>query len=152
MNFIDELKWRGMLHQTTPGVEEEIAKGPVCGYIGFDPTAPSLTLGNYVQIMLLTLFQRSGNKPIVLMGGATGRIGDPSGKDAERSLKSYEELDNNLEHQTRLIEKFLNFTEGDNKAILVNNLDFYKGMNVLEFLRDVGKNTYRQLYDQQGVG
>ena len=139
MNFLDELKWRGMLHQTTPGVEEELSKGKVCGYIGFDPTAPSITIGNYVQIMLLTLFQRSGHQPIVLMGGATGRIGDPSGKDAERTLKSYEELDHNLAFQVKQMEKFLNFTEGDNKAIMVNNHDFYKNMDVLSFLRTVGK-------------
>jgi len=139
MNFLDELKWRGMLHQTTPGVEDELSNGRVVGYIGFDPTAPSITIGNYVQIMLLTLFQKSGHQPIVLMGGATGRIGDPSGKDAERTLKSYEELDHNLAFQAKQMEKFLNFTDGDNKAIMVNNYDFYKDMNVLTFLRTVGK-------------
>ncbi len=128
-----------MLHDATPGIEEVLKAGKVAGYIGFDPTAPSLTIGNYVQLMLLTLFQRSGHQPVVLMGGATGRIGDPSGKDKERELKSYDELDNNLQHQVRQMEKFINFTEGDNKAILVNNLDFYKDMNILDFLRDVGK-------------
>ena len=80
MDFLEELKWRGMLHNATPGVEQALAKGMKTGYIGFDPTAPSLTIGNFVQIMLLKLFQLSGHKPIVLMGGATGRIGDPSGK------------------------------------------------------------------------
>lgn len=140
MNFLEELKWRGLIHDQTPGIESELEDGMKLGYIGFDPTAPSMTIGNYVQIMLLTFFQKSGHKPVILMGGATGRIGDPSGKDQERTLKSYEELDNNLAHQQRQLAKFLNFEEGDNKAVIVNNLDFYKDMNVLDFLRDVGKN------------
>ncbi len=104
-----------------------------------DPTAPSMTIGNFVQIQLLTLWQRSGNTPIMLMGGATGRIGDPSGKASERQLKSYEELDSNLDFQVAQAKKLLNFEDGPNKAILVNNHDFYRDMNVLDFLRDVGK-------------
>ncbi len=139
MDFLKELEWRGMLHDTTPGIGDELSKGMVTGYIGFDPTAPSLTIGNYVQIMLLKLFQLSGHRPIVLMGGATGRVGDPSGKDKERQLKSYEELDSNLNFQIEQAKKFLDFENGENKALLVNNLDFYKEMNVLEFLRNVGK-------------
>lgn len=139
MNFIEELRWRGMLHDMTPGAEEKIAEGNVTGYIGFDPTAPSLTIGNYVQIMLLRLFQKTGNNPIILMGGATGRIGDPSFKDTERQLKTYDEVDRNLGHQKNQMIKFLNF-EGDNAAEVVNNYDFYKDMNVLDFLRDVGKS------------
>jgi len=138
MNFLEELSWRGMLQDQTPGIQEELDKGPVVGYIGFDPTAPSMTIGNYVQIMLLKIFQMTGNKPIVLMGGATGRIGDPSGKDKERELTSYEVLDSNLEFQKKQIEKFLDF-EGEHAAVIVNNIDFYKEMNVLSFLRDVGK-------------
>ncbi len=138
MNFIQELRWRGMLHDMTPGTEEVLASGSVTGYIGFDPTAPSMTIGNFVQIMLLRLFQLSGHKPIVLMGGATGRIGDPSFKDAERELKSYDELDRNLEFQITQMKKFLDF-DGPHGAVIVNNLDFYKQMNVLDFLRDVGK-------------
>ena len=140
MNFVEELKWRGMLHDMTPGAEEELNSNMCTGYIGFDPTAPSFTIGNYVQIMILTLFQRSGHRPIFLMGGATGRIGDPSGKDKERVLKSGEDLDKNLRFQQGQAEKLLNFTEGDNRAVLINNFDFYKDMNVLDFLRDVGKN------------
>ncbi len=140
MNFIEELRWRGMLNDFTPGVEELFANQKVRAYIGFDPTAPSLTIGNLVQIMILSILQKHGHTPIVLMGGATGRIGDPSGKDAERQLKSYEELDHNLAFQTLQMKKFLNFEDGSNKAVLVNNLDFYKEMNVLDFLRDVGKN------------
>ncbi len=138
MNLLEELRRRGMLHDSTPGVEEILEKESVLGYIGFDPTAPSMTIGNYVQIMLLSFLQRAGHRPIVLMGGATGRIGDPSGKDKERELKSYEELDRNLSFQAEQVKKFLDF-EGENAAILVNNLDFYKDMNVLDFLRDVGK-------------
>lgn len=139
MDFIEELKWRGMLHDATPGVEEHLKKNKTMAYIGFDPTAPALTIGNYVQIMLLRLFQLSGHQPIVLMGGATGRIGDPSGKDKERQLKSVVELDANLERQQKLFYKFLDFEDVDNPTVVVNNLDFYKDMNVLDFLRDVGK-------------
>ena len=140
MSFVEELRWRGMLHDMTPGVEELLNEKKVIGYIGFDPTAVSLTIGNYVQLMLLSLFQKHGHTPIVLMGGATGRVGDPSGKDEERQLKSYEELDKNLEFQKQQMKKFLDFENADNKAILVNNYDFYKEMNVLDFLRKVGKN------------
>ena len=138
MNFLEELRWRGMLNDYTPDVEELLREGNIVGYIGFDPTAPSLTIGNYVQIMLLSLWQRCGHRPIMLMGGATGRIGDPSGKDKERQLKSYEELDANLRRQIEQAQKLLDF-EGENAAMLVNNLDFYREMNVLEFLRKVGK-------------
>jgi tyrosyl-tRNA synthetase len=138
LNFIEELRWRGMLHDMTPGADALLNDKKVVGYIGFDPTAPSMTIGNFVQIMLLKLFQLSGHKPIVLMGGATGRIGDPSFKDKERDLKSYDELDSNLAFQKEQIKKFLDF-DGPNAAIIVNNLDFYKEMNILDFLRDVGK-------------
>ncbi len=139
MDFLEELSWRGMLNDKSDGVEKALQEGSIRGYIGFDPTAPSLTIGNYIQVMILHFFQKSGHQPIVLMGGATGRVGDPSGKDAERALKSYEELDKNLAHQKSQFESLLNFKEGDNKAIMVNNLDFYKNMNILDFLRDVGK-------------
>ena len=111
MDFLEELSWRGMVQDKTPGVDEKLKEKMVTAYIGFDPTAPSLTIGNYVQIMLLKLLQLSGHQPIVLMGGATGRIGDPSGKDKERTLKSYEELDGNLARQVAQIEKFLDFKE-----------------------------------------
>ncbi len=139
-SFIEELTWRGMIHDQTPGLEDKLNEQIVIGYIGFDPTAPSLTLGNYVQVMLLTHFQRCGHRPIVLMGGATGRIGDPSGKDAERELKSYDELDKNLAHQVNQMTRLLDFENKENGAILVNNLDFYVDMNALTFLRDVGKH------------
>ncbi|HRN33468.1 MAG TPA: tyrosine--tRNA ligase [Saprospiraceae bacterium] len=138
MNFIEELKWRNMLMDYTPGIEEIFDDGPIVGYIGFDPTAPSLTIGNMVQVMLLSHFQRTGNKPIVLMGGATGMIGDPSFKDAERTLKTIEEIQVNIDRQMKQFRKLLDF-DGPNAAVFVNNYDFYKDMNVLTFLRDVGK-------------
>ena len=140
MGFLEELSWRGMLQDQTPGAADRLNEGMQTAYIGFDPTAPSMTLGNYVQIMILTHWQQYGHRPILLLGGATGRIGDPSGKDKERQLKSYEELDKNLNHQREQASKFLNFGSGANQAIMVNNYDFYKDMNVLSFLRDVGKN------------
>ena len=139
MNFFEEMQWRNMLHDYIPGAREATDSGMCTAYIGFDPTAPSLTIGNYVQIMVLTLWQMSGHKPIVLMGGATGRIGDPSGKDKERELKSLDELDRNLSHQVKQMEKFLQFGDSGNDALMRNNLDFYKQMNVLDFLRNVGK-------------
>ena len=151
-NFIEELRWRGMLHDSTPGIEDHLNEKMRVGYIGFDPTAPSMTIGNYVQLMLLTIFQKCGHKPIVLMGGATGRVGDPSGKDKERELKSYDVLDHNLSFQLKQAQKFLNFVEGENKAEIVNNLDFYKEMNVLDFLRNVGKTlTINYMMSKESV-
>lgn len=140
MDFLEELRWRGLIHELTPGVEEHLKSGVIRGYIGFDPTAPSLTIGNYVQIMLLTFLQRAGHQPVALMGGATGRIGDPSGRDSERELKSYEELDRNTAFQQKQIERLLNtHSDAPNRALILNNYDFYAGMNVMDFLRDVGK-------------
>jgi tyrosyl-tRNA synthetase len=139
MDFLSELRWRGMLQDVTPGLEEYLKTEKVTAYIGFDPTAPSLTIGNYVQIMLLTLLQKYGHKPIVLLGGATGRIGDPSGKDKERQLKSYEELDSNLNFQKEQFKKLIDFNDAENPAMFINNIDFYKDLNILEFLRVAGK-------------
>ena len=139
-NFLEELRWRGLIHDLTPGLEEHLQTGIVRGYIGFDPTAPSMTIGNYVQIILLTFLQRAGHQPVVLMGGATGRIGDPSGKDKERDLKSFEELDRNTAHQAAQVRRLLDFSSASsNPALLLNNYDFYREMNVLDFLREVGK-------------
>lgn len=152
MNFLDELRWRGMLQDSTPGLEEVLNDKMVTAYIGFDPTAPALTIGNYVAIMLLKLFQRAGHKPIVLLGGATGRIGDPSGKDKERELKSFDELDHNLAFQKEQFKKFLDFDNGDNKAEFANNIDFYASMNILDFLRDVGKTlTVNYMLSKESV-
>ncbi len=138
-SFLDELRWRGMLHQATPHVEQHLSSAPRLGYIGFDPTAPSLTIGNYVQVMLLLLFQRAGHRPIVLLGGATGRIGDPSGKDAERTLLDLDTLQRNLQAQMTQFKSLLDF-EGPHAAIMVDNYAFYSDMNVLDFLRDIGKH------------
>ena len=141
MDFIAELEWRGMLHQLTPRIREHLAKAPRRAYIGFDPTAPSLTIGNYVQVMLLLHWMRCGHEAVALFGGATGRIGDPSGKDKEREMKSYEELDANLAAQRSQMERFLTdaVSSGTGKFSIVNNLDFYRDMNALDFLRNVGK-------------
>lgn len=152
MNFIEELRWRNMLHDMTEGADEHLNTGKRVGYIGFDPTAPSLTIGNYVQVMLLNLFQKAGHTPIVLMGGATGRVGDPSGKDKERELKTAHELDGNIERQVAQMRQMLNFEDGENRAILLNNFDFYKNMNVLDFLRDVGKTmTVNKMLSKESV-
>src|SRR6185437_11703626 len=139
-DFIDELKWRGMLHDIMPGTEELLKKETVSGYIGFDPTADSMQLGNLAQVMTLLHFQRAGHKPIALVGGATGMVGDPSGKSAERNLLNEEVLSHNLACQKKQLEKFLDFNCGANSAEIVNNYDWFKGFSFLEFIRDVGKH------------
>jgi len=139
-NFIEELKWRGMLHDVMPGTEDELQKGMVRGYIGFDPTADSLGVGNLVQIMSLLHFQQCGHKPMALIGGATGMVGDPSGKSAERNLLDEETLRHNQACQQKQIEKFLDFDCGANSAEMVNNYDWFKSFGFLEFIRDVGKH------------
>lgn len=139
-NFVEELKWRGMFHNIMPGTEELLTKQMVSGYIGFDPTADSLGIGNMVQIMTLLHFQKAGHKPIALVGGATGMVGDPSGKSAERNLLDEETLNHNLASQRKQLEKFLDFDCGANSAEIVNNYDWFKGMSFLEFIRDTGKH------------
>ncbi|MFL5728899.1 MAG: tyrosine--tRNA ligase [Cytophagaceae bacterium] len=140
MNFVEELKWRGMIHDVMPGTEEKLNKEMVAGYVGFDPTASSLTIGNLVGIMLLVHLQKAGHKPIALIGGATGMIGDPSGKSEERKLLSEETLRHNQECQKKQLTKFLDFNCGKNSAELVNNYDWFKGIGFINFLRDVGKH------------
>ena len=140
MGFVDELKWRGMLQDIMPGTEEMLNKGMVKGYIGFDPTADSLGVGNLVQIMNLLHFQRAGHKPIALIGGATGMVGDPSGKSAERNLLDEQTLNHNIACQRRQMEKLLNFDSGANSAEMVNNYDWFKKFSFLDFIRDVGKH------------
>lgn len=140
MGFIDELKWRGMLQDIMPGTDELLNKGMVKGYIGFDPTADSLGVGNLVQIMNLLHLQKAGHKPIALIGGATGMVGDPSGKNEERNLLNEEVLNHNIACQKKQLEKFLNFGEGENAAELVNNYDWFKNFTFLDFIRDVGKH------------
>ena len=138
-NFIEELGWRKMLQDFVPGTEDLLSKEMVIGYIGFDPTADSLGVGNLVQIMTLTHFQRCGHKPIALVGGAAGMVGDPSGKRLERNLLSEKELNHNLACQKAQLEKFLNFDCGINSAEIVNNYDWFKDFSFLNFIRDVGK-------------
>jgi tyrosyl-tRNA synthetase len=138
-NFIEELKWRRMLHDAMPGTEELLQKGMTKGYIGFDPTADSLGVGNLVQIMTLLHFQHCGHKPIALIGGATGMVGDPSGKSAERNLLSEDILRHNQACQRKQMEKFLDFDCGENAAEFVNNYDWFKDFSFLDFIRDVGK-------------
>lgn len=140
MNFVEELRWRGMIHDIMPGTEEELEKGITTAYIGFDPTSDSLHIGSLVQIMILVHFQRSGHKPIALVGGATGMVGDPSGKSKERNLLSKEILDHNLAGIQKQLEKFLDFDSGENSAEIVNNYDWFKNMNFLDFIRDIGKH------------
>jgi tyrosyl-tRNA synthetase len=139
-NFVEELKWRGMIHQSMPGTEEQLMKEQTNGYIGFDPTADSLHIGNLVQIMSLVHFQRCGHKPFALVGGATGMVGDPSGKSAERNLLSEDILKHNQECVKKQLMKFLDFTSGINQAEMVNNYDWFKDFKFLDFIRDVGKH------------
>ncbi|MGV3641411.1 MAG: tyrosine--tRNA ligase [Adhaeribacter sp.] len=140
MNLIEELRWRGMLHDFMPGTEEQLAKEMTHGYIGFDPTAASLHIGNLASIMLLVHLQRAGHKPFALVGGATGMIGDPSGKSAERNLLSEEALQANQEGIRKQLARFLDFDCGANAAVLVNNYDWFKEFGFLDFLRQVGKH------------
>ncbi|WP_026351012.1 tyrosine--tRNA ligase [Dyadobacter beijingensis] len=139
MDFIEELRWRGMLHDMMPGTHEQLQKEMTCGYIGFDPTAPSLHIGNLATIMLLVHFQRAGHKPIALVGGATGMIGDPSFKAAERSFLDEDTLRINQEGIRKQLESFLDFNAGENSAEMVNNYDWFKDIGFLQFLRDAGK-------------
>ena len=139
MNFIEELQWRGMIHGMTAGAEEKLKAGGLVGYAGFDPTATSLHIGNLIPIMLLMHFQRSGNKPIALVGGATGMIGDPSGKSEERVLLPIEALRHNQECIRKQLERFLDFS-GPFAAEIVNNYDWFAPIRFLDFLRDIGKH------------
>ena len=140
MNFVEELKWRGMIHDIMPGTEEQFAKEMTSAYIGFDPTADSLHIGSLVQIMILVHLQKAGHKPIALVGGATGMVGDPSGKSKERNLLDEETLNHNLKCMQAQLEKFLDFDCGENSAEVVNNFDWFKEFSFLDFIRDVGKH------------
>jgi tyrosyl-tRNA synthetase len=140
MNFVEEMRWRNMLHDMMPGTEETLNKGMASGYIGFDPTADSLHVGHMMQVMTLIHFQNAGHKPYALVGGATGMVGDPSGKSAERNLLDEETLRKNQDGMRKQLEKFLDFDRGANSAVLVNNYDWFKGFSFLEFIRDVGKH------------
>ncbi|MBC8321422.1 MAG: tyrosine--tRNA ligase [Bacteroidetes bacterium] len=139
-NFVEELRWRGMIHDITPGAEEQLLKEMTSGYVGIDPTADSLHIGHLVGVMMLVHLQLAGHRPIALVGGATGMIGDPSGKSQERSLLSEEILRKNENGLKNQLSKFLNFESGDNKALLVNNYDWMKPISFLDFIRDIGKH------------
>jgi len=140
-NFLEELQWRGMVHDVTPGAEEHLQETMRAAYIGFDPTADSLHIGNLVPIMLLAHFQRCGHKPVALVGGATGMIGDPSGKSSERNLLSESTLRHNQSCIQSQLEHFLDFsTSSPNAAQMVNNYDWMKSLSFLDFIRDVGKH------------
>lgn len=141
MNLIEELRWRGLIQDIMPGTEEQLMKEMTSGYIGFDPTADSLHIGSLVPILLLVHLQKAGHKPVALVGGATGMIGDPSGKSEERNLLSEEVLQKNQEGVKKQLEKFLDFNPSKaNAALMVNNYEWFKDMRFLAFIRDVGKH------------
>jgi tyrosyl-tRNA synthetase len=139
-NVLQELEWRGFVQQATPGLGAHFAKGPVTAYCGFDPTAPSLQLGNLMPLMLLANLQRAGHRPIVLMGGGTGLIGDPSGKAGERPLLSKEQIRENLQRQRDQMARFLEFGAGPTAALLLDNAKWLGSQGLIDFLRDVGKH------------
>lgn len=140
ISFVDELRWRGLLHDMVPGTEELLARERVTGYIGFDPTADSLHIGSLTQILTLMRLQRAGHNPIALIGGATGMIGDPSGKSAERNLLDESQLQQNIAGIKAQLEKFLDFSAGKGGAQLLNNYDWMKGYSFIDFIREVGKH------------
>ena len=140
-NFVEELRWRGLLHDIMPETEEHLLKNQTAGYIGFDPTADSLHIGSLVQILILKHFQRAGHKPIALVGGATGMVGDPSGKSKERNLLDEATLQKNIEGVKGQLARFLDFdTDADNAAVMVNNFDWMKDISLIDFVRDTGKH------------
>jgi tyrosyl-tRNA synthetase len=140
MNLIEELRWRGLIQDIMPGTEEQLSKELTAGYVGFDPTADSLHIGSLVPILLLVHLQKAGHKPVALVGGATGMVGDPSGKSAERNLLSEEVLQKNVEGIKAQLMKFLDFTPGPVAAEMVNNYDWFKEISFLDFIRDIGKH------------
>ena len=151
--FVEELRWRGMLHDIMPGTEEQLAKEMTSAYIGFDPTADSLHIGSLIPIILLMHFQKHGHKPIALIGGATGMIGDPSGKSAERNLLDEVALAKNIAGVKAQLERFIDFTsDKKNAAELVNNYDWMKNMSFLDFARDIGKHiTVNYMMSKESV-
>jgi len=152
MNLIEELRWRGLIQDIMPGTEEQLAKEVTSAYIGFDPTADSLHIGSLVPILLLVHLQKAGHKPYALVGGATGMVGDPSGKSAERNLLGEEELRKNVEGIKNQLMQFLDFTPGPTAAEMVNNYDWFKNISFLDFIRDVGKHiTVNYMMSKESV-
>ena len=139
-NFVEELRWRGLLHDIMPDTEAHLLEHATAGYIGFDPTADSLHIGSLVQILILKHFQNAGHKPIALVGGATGMVGDPSGKSAERNLLDEASLRKNIEGVKAQLSRFLDFNASENPAELVNNFDWMKDISLIDFVRDTGKH------------
>ena len=163
MNFVEELRWRGMIHDLTPGAEEYLSKGMGTAYVGIDPTADSLHIGHLVSVMILKHFQRCGHKPVALVGGATGMIGDPSGKSLERNLLDEATLRQNQEAIKAQLSRLLDFDSKEpNAAALVNNYDWMRGMTFLDFIRDIGKlltvnymmakDSVKKRFDGEGEG
>jgi tyrosyl-tRNA synthetase len=141
MNLVAELRWRGMIADIMPGTEEQLQKEMTTGYVGFDPTADSLHIGSLVPILLLVHLQRAGHQPVALVGGATGMVGDPSGKSAERNLLDEASLAKNVAGIKAQLEKFLDFDPSKaNKALMTNNYDWFKAISFIDFLRDTGKH------------
>lgn len=140
MNFIEELQWRGLVQDMVPGTDELLSKESTAGYIGFDPTSDSLHIGSLLPIMILVHFQRAGHTPIALVGGATGMVGDPSGKSKERNLLTADQIQLNIDGIQKQLSKFLDFESGDNAAKIVNNMDWFGNMIAIDFLRDIGKH------------
>ncbi|MCL2413364.1 MAG: tyrosine--tRNA ligase, partial [Bacteroidales bacterium] len=141
MNFIEELKWRGMIQEISPGTEEQTNKELTTAYVGIDPTADSLHIGHLVGVMMLKHFQNCGHKPLALVGGATGMIGDPSGKSAERNMLSEETIRHNMDCIKNQLKRFLDFDSGKPTAAeMVNNYDWMKDYTFLNFIRDIGKH------------
>jgi tyrosyl-tRNA synthetase len=152
-NFVEELRWRGMIHDVTPGTEKQLMQEMTSGYVGIDPTADSLHIGHLVGVMMLRHLQLAGHRPIALLGGATGMIGDPSGKSAERNLLNEETLRSNEEGLKKQLAKFLDFeSDKENKALLVNNYDWMKDFSFLDFIRDIGKHiTVNYMMSKESV-
>ena len=152
MNVIEELWWRGMIHEIIPGTDAYLAENKVAVYLGVDPTSDSMHIGNLATVMMLVNFQQHGHTPVALVGGATGRVGDPSGKDKERQLLDEETLEHNVSCIRKQLESFLDFESGSNPAMLINNYDWFKEMGFLEFLRDVGKHiTITYMMNKESV-
>jgi len=151
-NFIAELKWRGLIHDQTPGTEEFMNSQSIAGYLGVDPTSDSMHIGNLVPVMMLVHLQRAGHTPIALVGGATGLVGDPSGKDKERQLQTIEQVEKNAAGIKKQLEHFLEFDKVPNPAIMVNNYDWFKDISFLDFLRDTGKHiTINYMMSKESV-